>query len=214
MRNFFVLTILLISWSTLSGTSNPVHAQSRSARPYGVSRIPPTPPTIRNGLPPTVLDSFVKEAHERAEQIYGDEGINGAPPYAGFTQEHRINTGIFDVRNQGLTTGHGSWLPDAWGRDEFFRDPDFSQSGVRAEQPRYPVAFEAIENYYDADDERKVYWPDTGELMTISERKESLKKKARARQLPRYFSINRAFGFDFDFGQGDSPSTAHNKTSR
>ena len=35
---------------------------------------------MRNGLPPTTTDSFVYEAAEHAEHIYGDEGIDGPPP--------------------------------------------------------------------------------------------------------------------------------------
>lgn len=103
----------------------------------------------RNGLPPTCLDSFVYEAGGQAELIYGDEGSNGPPPYGlsssslgggagisipgagvgidigiggggdGFDASHRINAGITGINAQGLTTGHGSYLPDAWGRDEF-----------------------------------------------------------------------------------------------
>ncbi len=98
---------------------------------------------VRNGLPPTSMDSFVYEAGFNAELIYGDEGVNntgiigigpigigpggislnsssgGLPPYNGFTQAHRINNGITGRRDSGLTTGHGSYLPSAWGADEF-----------------------------------------------------------------------------------------------
>jgi len=90
-------------------------------------------PGWRNNLPPTVLDSFVYEAHEHREHIYGDEGKNGLPPYEWFSKAHRINTGILDERDKGLTTGHGSYLPDAAGADEFLMPPDgeWSQSGSR-----------------------------------------------------------------------------------
>jgi len=84
---------------------------------------------LRNGLPPTTMDSFVFEAAENAENIYGDEGTDDVPPFEGFTEEHRINAGIFDRRAAGLTTGHGSMLPNAWGADEFTGGPEFSQSG-------------------------------------------------------------------------------------
>jgi hypothetical protein len=76
-------------------------------------------PTGRNGLPPTSLDSFVANAGGNAERIYGDEGIYSRPPYDEFTADHRINAGITGDRDAGLTTGHGSILPDAWGNDEF-----------------------------------------------------------------------------------------------
>jgi hypothetical protein len=85
---------------------------------------------MRNGLPPTTLDSFVYEAAERAEEIYGDEAERGEiPPYNWFTKEHRINAGINGTRDAGLTTGHGSYLPDAWGADEFIGD-EWDQSGA------------------------------------------------------------------------------------
>lgn len=63
------------------------------------------------GLPPTRLDSFVRNAGGSADQIYGDEGSDGIPPFFGFDDSHYIGTGI-----QGnLTTGHRSGLPSAWG---------------------------------------------------------------------------------------------------
>jgi hypothetical protein len=81
-----------------------------------------------NGLPPTMLDSFVYNAGGMAELIYGDEGTTDIPPYFVFDQSHRINTGISGVDAQGLTTGHGSVLPNAWGGDEFV-GPEFSMAG-------------------------------------------------------------------------------------
>lgn len=82
------------------------------------------PPTsyvtkMRNGLPATSMDSFVNQAGEMADMIYGDEGTTDIPPYFEFTPDHRIQAGIFGMRNAGLTTGHASYLPDAWGADEF-----------------------------------------------------------------------------------------------
>src|ERR1700716_3034656 len=86
---------------------------------------------LRNGLPPCTMDSFVHEAAGEVEHIYGDEGTTGPPPYMGFNTVHRINNGIFDIRDKGLTTGHGSYLPDAWGADEFIAPPgEWSQSGA------------------------------------------------------------------------------------
>jgi len=72
----------------------------------------------RGALPPTNLDSFVYQAGGAADAIYGDEST-GLPPFYGFSQDHRINAGIFGQRDAGLTTGHGSFMPDAWGADEF-----------------------------------------------------------------------------------------------
>ncbi len=62
-------------------------------------------------LPKTNLDSFVHKAKQSgmAELIYGDEGKNGPPPYSFFMP---INTGI---SSGGLTTGHPSDAPSAWG---------------------------------------------------------------------------------------------------
>lgn len=86
----------------------------------------------RNGLPATVMDSFVGNAIQngRADAIYGDEGTGAAPPpFFGFTAQHRINAGIVGQQDAGLTTGHGSRLPDAWGRDEYLGGQEWSQSG-------------------------------------------------------------------------------------
>jgi hypothetical protein len=84
----------------------------------------------RNHLPPTIMDSFVLQAKSDAEIIYGDEGTTSIPPYFGFEKCSRINAGIMDERDQGLTTGHGSYMPDAAGRDEFLGQ-EWTQSGAR-----------------------------------------------------------------------------------
>jgi hypothetical protein len=100
--------------------SSPAEAQQRVAT------------SLKNGLPPTTMDSFVYEAGGHAEHIYGDEGVNGLPPYMGFSKAHRINAGIMDRRDAGLTTGHGSYMPDASGKDEFIAPPgEWGQSGAR-----------------------------------------------------------------------------------
>lgn len=78
----------------------------------------------RNGLPRTELSGFVRGGN--AEAIYGDEGADGIPPYFEFTAQHRIQRGI---QSNGLTTGHGSVLPAAWGGDEFCKGSEFSMSG-------------------------------------------------------------------------------------
>jgi hypothetical protein len=83
---------------------------------------------MRNGLPPTRMDSFVYEARENADAIYGDEGVDDIPPFMGFTPDHRINAGILATNNEGLTTGHSSLLPNAWGGDEY-TGAEMSQSG-------------------------------------------------------------------------------------
>lgn len=95
----------------------------------------PTLAQKRNGLPPTTMDSFVRQAAGNAENIYGDEGHEGPPPFMYFEYENRINSGIFDIRDKGLTTGHGSYMPSAWGRDEFL-GAEWSQSGANGGNPK------------------------------------------------------------------------------
>lgn len=100
----------------------------------------------RNGLPPTRMDSFVSHAGAHAEHIYGDEGADGLPPYNGYSTVHRINTGIMGDRDQGLTTGHGSYMPDAVGADEFLAPPgEWSQSGVNNGDHQYNHAADALD---------------------------------------------------------------------
>lgn len=111
---------LILTAVVLLGVALPAQAQQRIAN------------GLRNGLPPTTLDSFVYEAGAHAEHIYGDEGVNGPPPYMGFGKSHRINAGIMDQRDAGLTTGHGSYMPDSFGKDEFIAPPgEWGQSGYR-----------------------------------------------------------------------------------
>lgn len=88
----------------------------------------------RLGLPPTSMDSFVRQAAGNADLIYGDEGAVDIPPYDYFDPIHRINAGIYDTRRKGLTTGHGSYLPDAWGADEFTGN-EWSMSGAGRHNP-------------------------------------------------------------------------------
>ncbi len=105
-----------------------------------------SPTGMRNGLPPTSMDSFVLNAGSHKEHIYGDEGANGIPPYFGFNHVHRINTGIEGDRDTGLTTGHGSYLPEAWGADEYIAPPgEWSQSGVNNGDHQYNHAADALD---------------------------------------------------------------------
>ncbi|MGH9548725.1 MAG: hypothetical protein ACRD3W_05085 [Terriglobales bacterium] len=85
---------------------------------------------LHNGLPATSMDSFVDKAGPMADMIYGDEGVDDIPPFFEFDKTHRINRGIFERRNAGLTTGHGAYLPDAWGGDEWVKGPEFDMSGA------------------------------------------------------------------------------------
>jgi hypothetical protein len=104
-----------------------------------------THPALAGGLPPTTMDSFVYQAGGNADAIYGDESTvigNGTyslppgvspTPITGFEKRDRIDAGITGTRAAGLTTGHGSYLPDAAGRDEFLKGAaEFSTSGGTA----------------------------------------------------------------------------------
>jgi hypothetical protein len=106
-----------------------------------------------NQLPPCQLDSFVYQAGGQAEAIYGDEGIRTPPPFFGFDQSHRIDAGITRLRDRGLTTGHGSVMPSAWGSDEFIAPPgEFCRSGAKSN-----FYFGAQDNSYDYSPEVDAY---------------------------------------------------------
>jgi hypothetical protein len=89
-----------------------------------------------NGLPGTNMDSFVYQSmlNGTADSIYGDEGSDSIPPInTGFIYADRINNGIWGSNAAGLTTGHGSYLPSAWGYDEFIAPPgEWYQSGANS----------------------------------------------------------------------------------
>jgi hypothetical protein len=99
-------------------------------------------PQMYNGLPPTSLDSFVANSGYN-DAIYGDEGTDGLPPYYGFDASHRINAGITGQSAAGLTTGHSSYLPDAWGGDEFTGN-EWSMSGSGATINPTALAVQAL----------------------------------------------------------------------
>ena len=99
----------------------------------------------QNGLPTVSTDSFVKNAGGNAEAIYGDEGTDSIPPYLGFSYQHRINAGISGQTDTGLTTGHGSMLPSAFGADEFLAPPgEKSMSGSNGGNPQLNNADAAL----------------------------------------------------------------------
>lgn len=136
-RNFRASTMHLIQLLCLFALATMI-AQPADATNNRLPRTTLTPLAYRvamgsrNGLPPTTMDSFVANAIKagRGDAIYGDEGIGAAPPpfYEGFTKRHRINAGIVGQQDVAMTTGHGSPLPDAWGRDERLGQ-EWSQSG-------------------------------------------------------------------------------------
>lgn len=67
-----------------------------------------------NSLPPTRLNSFVKQAGKDAEKIFGDEEPL-LPRYFGFDESHRLERVM--EKNPDLTTGHKCSLeevPSAW----------------------------------------------------------------------------------------------------
>jgi hypothetical protein len=98
-------------------------------------------------LPSTSTDSLVYSAGANAELIYGDEGTDDIPPYFGFDKSHRIQRGISGLTAVGLTTVHGSYLPDAWGGDEFVQGPEFDMSApslpLPITDPILPLQFAA-----------------------------------------------------------------------
>ncbi len=92
--------------------------------------VDPKIPVNSAGLPPTTLDSFVSEANAigQAEAIYGDEGSIYIPPDSNFDATHRIARGFDKTTEHGLTTGHGSFLPSAWGYDGVRNPGEWSKS--------------------------------------------------------------------------------------
>jgi len=116
-----ILTVVAaIAYS--AATPPPAQAQGISnILNQGMSILNGTPTASTTGLPPTNLDSFVAQSGY-SQMIYGDESTS-LPPLFGFTQASRINTGIVGVDAAGLTTGHGSYMPCAWGADEFLAPP-------------------------------------------------------------------------------------------
>jgi hypothetical protein len=92
-------------------------SQSATGAPIPGTFIAPANLALRNQgqfvLPRTNLDSFVAQSGYD-DLIYGDEGVEDIPPYFNFTEEHRIERGI-ERSNPGLTTGHRSDAPAAWG---------------------------------------------------------------------------------------------------
>ncbi|MBU6450165.1 MAG: hypothetical protein KGS72_00185 [Cyanobacteria bacterium REEB67] len=87
-------------------------------------------------LPPCNMDSFVYQSG-MSDAIYGDEGVGGPPPMMGFSQGSRIASGLYGQNSAGLTTGHGSYLPDAWGADEFV-DNEWDMTGATTTNHNYP----------------------------------------------------------------------------
>ncbi len=103
-----------------TGWTHPTGKQSIPLPRASSGQLARTFGTLPVGLPPTRLDSFVQEAGGLADQIYGDEGTSGPPPIQDFNPINRIDMGIStSASNFGLTTGHESVLPSAWGGDEF-----------------------------------------------------------------------------------------------
>ena len=99
----YLLVLLCLAGMLFASLTVPAQAQTARAR------------LNARRLPPTRLDSFVYQAGGMAEQIYGDEGVGGLPPIFGFNAGNRIDAGIQGVNAQGITTGHGSVMPAAWG---------------------------------------------------------------------------------------------------
>lgn len=103
--------------SSAGQSARPHLEKAATSAPYvGSFEAPGNLTLAKNGskrLPPVRLDSFVEESG-RNDRIYGNEGAH----YSGFERENRISAGFHGARDAGLTTGHGSFLPSAWGRTE------------------------------------------------------------------------------------------------
>ncbi len=140
---------LAICLMTTLASSAPISAQQIAHReprtaPTNNKKVFRATPVYRNyqgnGLLPARLDSFVKTSGIYAEQIYGGDSANGKPLFDHFTTDHRINVGIRGDRSAGLTTGHGSYLPDAWGADEFTSPgSEFSKSATQRKPNFIPI---------------------------------------------------------------------------
>lgn len=129
MPNFLYRCALLVSLVVLGMAFCAAPSEAQASRGYGQAR------QIARRLPPVNMDSFVQQAGGAAESIYGDEGVGGKeknggslPPFDGFGAGHRIDAGIFGTRDAGLTTGHGSSMPSAWGADEYLGG-EWAQTG-------------------------------------------------------------------------------------
>ncbi len=133
-NNFRSKAVLLLALSAINVQFSP---PALAQRVPVVPRLNLTSPLSLRHLPPVSTDSFVHQAGARAEDIYGNEGVGGIekcpgaygmanqghlPPIEGFNSENRIDAGIYGTRNLGLTTGHGSYMPSAWGADEYVGD--------------------------------------------------------------------------------------------
>jgi hypothetical protein len=116
----------LNSYKTFEAPGNlPVHRIANPTMTQTPSGLPMTRWTILDkthanqpvsALEPTYIDSLVHQAGGLATQIYDDEGRENRPPFMGFDPQHYIGTGISASQdNSGLTTGHQSSLPSAWG---------------------------------------------------------------------------------------------------
>jgi hypothetical protein len=97
-----------LTYAGAPASSNLTGTQATVTLPTGFGQLANVP----GGLPETRLDSLVKDSGY-SDLIYGDEGTDGPPPYYGFTDEHYIYHGM--SADTGLTTGHATVLPTAWG---------------------------------------------------------------------------------------------------
>jgi hypothetical protein len=113
---FAALAVCAIASPVRAQSMTQAQVQAAASQAYGIAQN--ARGTSRANLPPVNLDSFVQQAGGMAQMIYGDEGDVDIPPLDSFTKASRINAGITGINSAGLTTGHGSFLPDAWGGDE------------------------------------------------------------------------------------------------
>jgi hypothetical protein len=133
-----LIKILVATFALLSIATPPSHAQNFFSALQNA--LTGSARGGSNGLPPTNLDSFVYQSGYNTN-IYGDEGTTDIPPLDSFQKQNRINAGINGQNAAGLTTGHGSYMPDAWGADEFLAPPgEWDMTGSGSNNGQFTVS--------------------------------------------------------------------------
>lgn len=96
--------------------------------------IPPPPPS----MPLSTFGKSIASPGDNAymaSHSYGDEGSAGLPPYFEFSASQRVALGLNTKASMspGVKRNErraGSYLPEAWGGDEFVNSKDWSSSGA------------------------------------------------------------------------------------
>lgn len=118
---------------------------------YSTGSTVPRAARLSSGLPATNWGKSIASAGDNqyaGSHVYGDEGAAGVPPYFEFSKSQRVALGLNAAAaprpdssaGSALKSGHGSYLPDAFGGDEFVDGKDWSTSGTRASESRQRLA--------------------------------------------------------------------------